>query len=51
MRIVVEGTGDEYIEASVACFAGGSDQIGAGDGAEFGADEDGGAFFSRSASS
>ena len=42
--VVVEGAGDEHVEAGIAGFAGGGDQIGAGDGAELGADEDGGAF-------
>ena len=41
--VVVEGTGDEHVEACVGGLSGGGDQIGAGDGAEFGADENGGA--------
>jgi hypothetical protein len=43
--VVVEGAGDEDVESGVTGFAGGGDKIGAGDGAEFGADQDGGAFF------
>ena len=42
--VVVEGAGDEHIEAGIAGLARGGDQIGAGDGAELRADEDGGAF-------
>ena len=45
MGVVVEGAGDEHVETGVACLAGGSDQIGARDRAELGADEDGGALF------
>ena len=41
--VVVEGAGDQHVEAGVAGLAGGGDQVGAGDGAELGADEDGGA--------
>ena len=40
---VVEGAGDQHVEGAVGGLAGGCDQIGAGDGAELGADEDGGA--------
>jgi len=43
--VVVEGAGDEHIETGVARLAGGGHQVGTGDGAEFGADEDGGAVF------
>ena len=42
--VVVEGAGDQHVEASVGGLAGGFHEIGAGDGAEFGADEDAGAF-------
>ena len=42
--IVVERAGDQHIEAGVAGLARGRDQIGARDGAELRADEDGGAF-------
>ena len=42
--VVVEGAGDEHVEVGIAGLAGGGDQIGAGDGAELRADEDGGAF-------
>ena len=41
--VVVEGAGDQDVEVRVCGFAGGLHQIGAGDGAEFGADEDAGA--------
>ena len=41
--VVVEGAGDQHVEAGVAGLAGGGDQIGAGDGAELRADEDRGA--------
>jgi len=43
--VVVEGTGDQGVESGISGFAGGSDQIGSGDGAKFGADEDSGAAF------
>jgi hypothetical protein len=46
VRFVVKGAGDEHIESAIAGFAGGSDEVGALDGAEFGTDEDGGALFS-----
>ncbi len=39
--VVVEGAGDQHVEAGVAGLAGGGHQVGAGDGAELGADEDG----------
>ena len=42
--VVVEGAGDQHVEVGVAGLAGGGDQVGARDGAELGADEDGGAF-------
>ena len=41
MRLVVEGAGDEHIEVSVACLTRSRDQVGSGDRAELGADEDG----------
>ena len=41
--VVVEGAGDQHVEVRVGGFSGGLHQIGAGDGAEFGADEDAGA--------
>ena len=44
MGVVVEGAGDQHVEASVRGLAGGFHKIGAGDGAEFRADEDAGAF-------
>ena len=44
MGVVIEGAGDEHVEIRITGFAGGGDQIGAGNGAELGADEDGGAF-------
>ena len=43
VRLVVEGAGDQHVETGIARLAGGRDQIGALDGAELGADEDGGA--------
>ena len=42
--IVVEGAGNEHIEVGIASLAGSGYQIGAGDGAELRADEDGSAF-------
>ena len=44
MGVVVEGAGDEHVEVGIAGLARGGHQIGAGDGAELRADEDGGAF-------
>ena len=44
VRLVVEGAGDQHIEAGIARLAGGSDKVSALDGAELRADEDGGAF-------
>ena len=41
--VVVEGAGDQHVEAGVARLARGGDEVGAGDGAELGADEDAGA--------
>ena len=41
--LVVEGAGDQHVEAGVARLAGGGDEVGALHGAELGADEDGGA--------
>ena len=49
--VVVEGAGDEHVEAGVAGLAGGGDEVGAGDGAELRADEDGGAFLLPDSSS
>lgn len=43
--LIVKCTGDQDIEVGVACFAGGSDQIGTGDGTELRADEDACPFF------
>ena len=43
VRLVVEGAGDQHIETGIAGLAGGGDQVGALDGAELRADEDGGA--------
>ena len=43
MGVIVEGASDQHVEAGVAGFAGGGDQIGAGDGTELRANEDGGA--------
>ena len=40
---VVEGAGDQHVESAVGGLACGRDEVGAGDGAELGADEDGGA--------
>ena len=51
VRLVVEGAGDQHIEAGIAGLAGGGDQIGALDGAELRADEDGGALFAPSSPS
>jgi hypothetical protein len=44
MGVEVEGAGDEDVEAGVGGFAGGGDEVGAGDGAELRADQDCGAF-------
>ncbi|MGH8559703.1 MAG: hypothetical protein ACRESZ_20075 [Methylococcales bacterium] len=46
MRVIVEGAGDQHVEPGVSGFARGGNQVGAGDGAEFGADENRGALFS-----
>ena len=43
VRLVVEGAGDQHVEPGVARLAGGRDEVGPLDGAELGADEDGGA--------
>ena len=43
MRLVVEGAGDQHIEPGIARLAGGGDEVGALDGAELRANEDGGA--------
>jgi hypothetical protein len=40
VRLVVEGAGDQRVEVGVARLARGGHQIGAGDGAELGSDED-----------
>ena len=40
MGIIVEGAGDEHIEASIAGLPSRSDQVGAGYGAKLWADED-----------
>ena len=42
--LVVEGAGDQHVEAGIAGLAGGGDKVGALNGAELGADEDGSAF-------
>ena len=44
VRVVVERAGDQHVEVGIAGLARGRDQIGARDGAELRADEDGGAF-------
>ena len=49
VRLVVEGAGDEDVEVGVGGFAGGGDEVRARDGAELGADEDGGALFAAGA--
>jgi hypothetical protein len=41
VRLVVEGAGDQHVEAGVAGLARGGDEIGALDGAELRTDEDG----------
>jgi len=38
--VEVECAGDDHVEPSITRFAGGGDQVGAGDGAELRADED-----------
>ena len=43
VRLVVEGAGDQHVEAGIAGLAGGGDEVGALHGAELRADEDGGA--------
>lgn len=45
VRFVVEGAGDEHIEPGIARLPGGGDEVGPADGAELGADDDGGALF------
>ena len=45
VSVVVKSAGNQYIETCIAGLAGGGHQIGAGDCAEFGADEDSGALF------
>src|SRR5699024_4671033 len=45
MGRIVEGAGDEYVEAAVSRFASGSDEVRSGDGAEFWTDEYGRALF------
>ena len=44
VRLVVEGASDKHIECSIASLAGGGDEVRPLDGAEFRANEDGGAF-------
>ena len=48
--LVVEGAGDQHVEAGVAGLARGRDEVGARDGAELRADEDGGALLASSPS-
>ena len=50
VRLVVEGAGDQHIEAGIARLARGGDEVGALHGAELGADEDGGALLGSSPS-
>jgi len=45
---VIEGTGDQHIEAGIACLAGRGNKVGPRDCAEFGAYEYRGAIFIRS---
>lgn len=45
MGLIVESAGNQYVEVGVACLASGGNQIGAGDGTELRADENGSAFF------
>ncbi len=45
MGVVVECAGDQHVEPRLGGFAGGGDEIGAGEGAELGADQDAGAAF------
>jgi hypothetical protein len=45
VRLVVEGAGDEDIEAGIAGLTRGGDEVGALYGTELGSDEDGGALF------
>ena len=45
VRLVAECAGDQHVEVGVGGFAGGGHQVGAGDGAELGADEDAGPAF------
>ena len=40
MGVVVEGAGDQHIEAGIARLARGGDEVGTRDGAELGADQD-----------
>ena len=49
--VVVEGAGDEHIKAAITGLTGSGNQIGAGNGTELRADEDGCAFFRRQMSS
>jgi len=44
MGVVVEGTGNKYIKVRIPGFTGCSDKVGAGNGTEFGANENGGPF-------
>ena len=45
VRLVAERAGDQHVVVGIGGFAGGGDQVGAGDGAELGADEDARAAF------
>ena len=47
MRLIVEGAGDQHIESGIARLASRSDEVGALNGAELGADEDSGTLLSR----
>ena len=48
VRLVAERAGDQHVVVGVGGFAGGGDEIGPGDGAELGADEDARAAFGAS---
>ena len=41
--VVVEGAGDQHVEPRLGGLAGGGDEVGAGEGAELGTDQDAGA--------
>ena len=49
MGVIVEGAGDEDVKTGVTGLTGGMNQVGAGNGAEFGTDEDGGPFLDSGA--